>query len=481
MSSRVISRITGAPWLIQSEALGTIIEVASRGVPDEAALAAWKNDAAREALATRQGDRLGNSPSAKVRDGIAIIPVAGPIFRYSNLFTAFSGATSLGDLAENLQAAMSDSRVRGILLEIDSPGGEATGIDQAAALVADAARLKPTVAFVEGYAMSAAYWLASAAGEIVISSTGMVGSLGAVFNIADRTEAESKAGMRRYRIVSTQTPNKLFDPGTETGAAKLQALADRLADEFLGAAAANRGLTVEELLAASDGGGSLMGADAVAVRLGDSVGGFEETLARLAAGDAKLRTASKPKPPSATGPAPRATTMEHDMKTMPDAPAPAPDAATEQPTAPASAAAPAPTPAAAAPAPQPEADANPVVAERARCAAINAAAKPGQQALATLAIDEGWSVETFNRAQAANETAVTQARTEAAAGGFRDSLPTPLADAGGADNQADEPEAKWKNEFATDAKLRAEFGTEGAYVAYRLAEAAGKVRSIKRA
>ena len=118
--------------------------------------------------------------------------------------------------------------------------------------------------------------------------------------------------------------------------------------------------------------------------------------------------------------------------------------------------------------------------ERARCAAIQAAAQPSFAALAALAVSAGWPVEQFTEAQAASAQAVENARIEGAAGAFRDSLPAPIAGGGG---EAPQPQAgpdAWKAEYAASADLRAEFGAEGAYVAYRQAEADGKIRPIKK-
>lgn len=467
MTARIIARLTGAPWLIQSEALETMIEIAARGLPDEATIDRWKNEASRHALATRAGDPLGNTPTARVRDGVAIIPVAGPIFRYANLFTQLSGATALADFATNLAGARADSRVRGIVLEIDSPGGDVTGLAEAADMIAQAAADKPLVAYVEGSAMSAAYWLASAASRIVLSPTAAIGSLGAVVAMQDSTEAQARTGVRKYRFVSTQTPNKLLDPTTDSGAAKVQAFADRLADEFLSTIATNRGMAVDQILSATDGGGLLVGADAVAAGLADQVAGFENTLALLAAGtlpprgpvplaraDADVPAIDNP------GPAPRATLEEPSMEPMPDAPAPAPETTTSQ------------TP------PAPAID--PVAAERARCAAIQGAAQPGFTQLAALAVSAGWPVDQFAQAQAASAFAVEAARLDGAAGSFRDSLPERLAGGGGGDAAPADPVAKAKAAYAASAELQAEFGTEAIYLAYVQAEATGKVRQLRK-
>lgn len=466
MTSRILARLTGHPWLIQSDALDTMLQLAARDPVDNATISDWKRGPQSEVLAVRQGDSLGNAPTARVRNGVAVVPVTGPIFRYANLLTNHSGATALSDFAANMAAAMADSRVRAIVMEIDSPGGEVTGLAEAAQLIGAASRVKPVAAFVDGSAMSAAYWLASAAGEIVIASTGAVGSLGAVVAMQDTRNAQEKSGVRRYQFVSSQSPNKLFDPTTDAGAARLQAFADRLASEFLADAAANRGMSVENLLAASDGGGVLVGSDAVAAGMADSVGGFEGTLARLADGGGRLRSAvarigrvmAVRADNSFTGPALLANNEEQVMTDTVDTDAPA--------TAPEIIAADsviAETP-----------PVDPVVAERARSAAILAAAKPEFSALAALAVASGWSADQFVAAQAASAGAVATARAEAATGVFRDSLPAPIAAGGGADETPIGPAA----EFAASAALKAEFSTEGKYLAYCQAVADGKVRNI---
>lgn len=133
---------------------------------------------------------------------------------------------------------------------------------------------------------------------------------------------------------------------------------------------------------------------------------------------------------------------------------------------------------AAAPAAEPTAD--PVVVERARCAAIQAAARPGFAALAGLAVSEGWSPETFAKAQDSSAEAVASAARGAQAQGFAASFPAPVAGGGGEHAEAGTLEDKAKARFAADAKLQAEFGTVERYAAFVKAEAEGKVRVISR-
>ena len=78
--SRALELAAGRPWLMLPEALDTLLAIADRqGNP--------------EALEAKLGRELDNSRTVTVRDGVAIVPVTGPIFRYANLFTRVSGAT----------------------------------------------------------------------------------------------------------------------------------------------------------------------------------------------------------------------------------------------------------------------------------------------------------------------------------------------------------------------------------------------------
>lgn len=268
------------PWYIQRESLETILAIADR-----------RGDV--EALQTRLGRPLDNTRSVTMRSGVAVIPVAGPIFRYANLFTEISGATSTQELATDIQTALDNPYVRAIVLEIDSPGGEATGISEMAKTIAAARGIKPVVAYVGGTAASAAYWFASAASEIVVDDTAVLGSIGVVMSYLDTSERDAKSGVRRVEIVSSQSPDKRIDPNTETGRAKVQATVDSLAGVFVDAVATNRNVTADTVLRDFGQGGVLVGADAVRAGMADRVGTLESLISELA-GPASTSTRKTP-------------------------------------------------------------------------------------------------------------------------------------------------------------------------------------------
>lgn len=265
------------PWLITESALDQLMAIADRmGDP--------------EALEARLGRPLDNSQSAVVRGGVAIIPVTGPIFRYANMFTRISGATSTQVLATDIQAALDNPQVRGIVLNVDSPGGEANGINELSDLIFAARSKKPIKAYVGGMAASGGYWIASAASEVIIDDTGMAGSIGAVVEVELGDDKESG---KRYQIVSRNAPNKRPDLSTEGGRAKIAETIDALGDVFAAKVARNLGVDPEDVPSMGDHGGIKMGAAAVDAGLAHRLGSLESVIADLA-----RPAANQPRKPS---------------------------------------------------------------------------------------------------------------------------------------------------------------------------------------
>lgn len=268
---RILARIRSEPWAITQEWLAAIVEIAER------------RGEKPEAVAARLGRPLDNAYDVEERDGIAILPISGPLFRYANLFTDLSGATSYDLLARDFARAIADPRIDAIVLNVDSPGGEATGVSEFADQIYAARGKKPIVAYVDGTAASAAYWLASAADEVVVNDTALVGSIGVVLATLDTSERDAKAGVRRVEIVSSQSPYKRLDPETDTGRARLQARVDALSEVFVEKVARNRGVAVQTVLRDFGQGDVMVGEAAVRAGLADRVSNFEAVLADLQA------------------------------------------------------------------------------------------------------------------------------------------------------------------------------------------------------
>ena len=180
--SRVFQALTAEPWAIVPSELQKIAAIVQRHSLPEAAAKGEPEYQKRDYLlmAGPGAQRLAGTSRAFLVDGVAILPITGPIFPRANMMTEYSGATSINTLTDDYRKALDSSDVGAILLLVDSPGGAVSGINAFADIVAAGAKKKYTTAFVAGAAASAAYWIASAASEIAMERTGMVGSIGVV-------------------------------------------------------------------------------------------------------------------------------------------------------------------------------------------------------------------------------------------------------------------------------------------------------------
>ncbi|HEY8732268.1 MAG TPA: S49 family peptidase [Candidatus Limnocylindria bacterium] len=382
-ATNVINAILAAHWAMEEHALHTMLEIAGRENLDP------------EAVAAKLGRPLDNTHAVTIRDGVASIPVTGPLFRYADMFTAISGATTYEQIATDLTAALDNRGVRAILLEIDSPGGDVNGLSQLADLVASARGTKPVVAFISGTGASAAYWLASAAEAVVVSDTAIVGSIGVRASYRDTKAIDQARGIKTIEIVSSQSPNKRMDPGEDTGRAALQQVMDDLAQVFVETVAVNRDVTPESVLADFGQGGVFVGQAAVDAGLADAVGTYESTFAALRdRGEAAVAawrgatTSARSRAELPAAPAAAASLTSEILMDTKDTPSPAATAGVT------TTGAETPTPSATIVAID---EAQVRKQERERIAAIRTLGAGADQALVTRAIDEGLSAEAASR------------------------------------------------------------------------------------
>jgi ClpP class serine protease len=312
---RVLAALTERPWAITERMMDTMM----RAVIDH-------EHVDLDAVATKLGRPLDNTGHrVEQRGSTAILGIEGPIFRYANLFTALSGATSIEMLAQDLETALSSSAVDQIVLNINSPGGEVDGTNAFAAMVREGLDRKPIHAYIDGLGASAAYWIGSAAQTIVAEESSFVGSIGVTATLLDKSAAQERQGVKRYAIVSSQSPRKNPSPATEAGRAQLQELVDSVAQLFIDRVASYRGVS-SETVQSDFGQGNVLPAN-LAMQRGmiDRVQGFESFLAGLngsrsfvsmaataaeenhmtetaAAPPAQQPTAAAPAPPPATQP-----------------------------------------------------------------------------------------------------------------------------------------------------------------------------------
>jgi protease-4 len=186
-------------------------------------------------------------------------------------------------LVVQLERLRKSPAVKGLILEINSPGGTTAGGEQLFDEVRRVAADKPVVAEVGGLAASAAYMVAAAADHIVARQTSIVGSIGVLVEFPDVTGLMDKIGVKLEAIKSSplKAEPSPFTPTTDEERAMVQKLISDSYDWFVGLVASRRPLSRDQVLKLADGS-IFTGRQAVANKLVDELGGEREAIAWLA-------------------------------------------------------------------------------------------------------------------------------------------------------------------------------------------------------
>jgi ClpP class serine protease len=101
--------------------------------------------------------------------GVEIIPIHGILTKNPGAFDDFLGMTSYEKIREEIEKALADREIETILLDIDSPGGEVSGIFDLADFIYEARKSKRIIAIANDDAYSAAYAIASSAEKVFLT------------------------------------------------------------------------------------------------------------------------------------------------------------------------------------------------------------------------------------------------------------------------------------------------------------------------
>jgi ClpP class serine protease len=272
----ILSEIVRTPWAIAPSALQAITR-AAEGCIEAADYSTFHGAGADEqiSISAQLGTKVQGSRMSFIKDGVGSLQINGPIIPRADAFTDVSGLASIDRLTSEFRQLEADPDVKTILLVMDSPGGAVTGVSEFAAMVR--ASSKPVAVYVYGMAASAAYWIASAAQEIIVADTGIVGSIGVVVSVR-------KARNEEIEIVSSQSPNKRPDVETDEGKDEIRKLVNGLADVFISTVAKNRGVSTEKVLSDFGRGGMVLPTAAISAGMADGVATLSEYFEAVASG-----------------------------------------------------------------------------------------------------------------------------------------------------------------------------------------------------
>lgn len=236
--------------------------------------------------------------------GIAVIPVHGTLVNRSDWVSAESGLTSYERLSGMLAAAEQDPNVLGVLLDVDSPGGEAAGCADLADQIYAMREKKPVYAVANDMAASAAYKIASAAERVYATRTALVGSIGCIMAHRDQSAMNEKLGLK-YTLIYAGARKADFSPHqplSERAQGSAQQMIDAHYDLFTATVARNRGISQQ---AVKDTEAAVfMGEAAVTAGLADAVGtlgsAFRELADRITGRSTTTSTPTKETPTMST-------------------------------------------------------------------------------------------------------------------------------------------------------------------------------------
>jgi len=216
---------------------------------------------------------------------VALIPVYGVISHRMNMMQDVSGGggTSVEKLTSTYRAALNDPNVKAIVFDVDSPGGAVDGVPELADEIYSGRGKKKTVAVANTMAASAAYWIASAADEFIVTPSGAVGSIGVWGAHEDYSKALEQEGVKVTLISAGKykVEGNPYEPLSEEARLALQADVDHFYQMFVNAVAKNRGVQASAVADGYGQGRMVMATLAAKQGMVDGVATLDQTLARF--------------------------------------------------------------------------------------------------------------------------------------------------------------------------------------------------------
>jgi len=195
------------------------------------------------------GERMDPRGGYHVDRGVAVLPIRGTLVNRGAWIGSSSGLTSYEGIARQLDLIAADERVRAVMLDVHSYGGEATGVDDLGRMIR--ALEKPIYAMIDGAGASAAYWIAAATRRVYIANSSHGGSIGVVITHASYQQALEEQGVvvTHIHAGADKVLGSPYRDLSEGDREKLQARVDRTYRAFVEAMSEFRNLSTEDVRA----------------------------------------------------------------------------------------------------------------------------------------------------------------------------------------------------------------------------------------
>ena len=214
-----------------------------------------------------------------VSDRIVVILMRGLI---SSSIPGAASDNMVDDLRMALQQARDDDRVKGVVLEIDSPGGEVTASDMIYNAVIKTRARKPVVVYMDSLAASGGYYVSCGGKFLMASDTTITGSIGVIIQTLNYEQLFNKIGLASVVFKSGKFKDMLNGarPITPEERELVQSFIMKTYDKFLGIVAKERNLPADLLRNTIADGRILSGKDAFEHKLIDGLGELDDAFGK---------------------------------------------------------------------------------------------------------------------------------------------------------------------------------------------------------
>lgn len=260
-------------WLMEPWALHSMLEMMQRlAVPGE--------------LPERAAAVVKSKASQADGGGIAVLPIHGVIEQRYSWIMDYIGGTSTDEFGAMYESALADPKVKGIIVDIDSPGGTVPGVMELADKIYNSRGQKPVVAIANSMAASAAYWIGSAFDKLFVAPGGDVGSVGvfsAHFDISKMMEMDGVTATV-FHAPEFKAEFNPWNPLSDESKEHEQQEIERLYGMFVSAVAKHRGTTASSVRESYGKGRTVHAVKAVEVGMADRVATLDRVIQRMQAG-----------------------------------------------------------------------------------------------------------------------------------------------------------------------------------------------------
>ena len=212
-------------------------------------------------------------------DKIAVITMRGLI---SGSVPGNVTDSMVDDLRAGLQQAREDSRIKAIVLEIDSPGGEVTASDEIYSAVVKTRARKPVVVYMNTLAASGGYYVSCGGKFLMANETTITGSIGVIIQTLNYEQLFNKLGLASVVFKSGKFKDMLNGarPITPEERELVQNFIMGTYDKFLGIVAKERNLPADLLRNTIADGRILSGKEALQNKLIDGLGQLDDAFTK---------------------------------------------------------------------------------------------------------------------------------------------------------------------------------------------------------